>query len=151
MAWINDIWSDLSTPSDYAGQPVKAVTNQFGHWGIGIFLTATTCFLWAAVFGELPYRIALGQIVTLGYLILWEIGVQRLYRGLNRNVGDALADTCFVSLGSAFVLVGLKEASSDPHIVLVLHEQNGLLATLIFVACLAVHAACMAMLPQRDT
>lgn len=80
-------------PSDFPGDPYGWVTNQTGHACIGVALTLVLWPLlaaWAVL------------IVTIGYLLVWEIGVQR-----GRLIRDSLHDTAHVLAGAGVIAAAL--------------------------------------------
>lgn len=88
---------DLLIPTDHAEPYLWAVV-YLAHFAVGLFLTA----LVAALLDALDdLRLNVGDtapaLVTVGYLVIWEMGVQRLGAGLP----DALLDTLAIGLGAA--------------------------------------------------
>lgn len=93
---------DLLIPTDHAGAYEWAAVF-LAHATIGLFLVATVAAVIKAyvddfIDGEGSLALV---IVTLGYLGLWEAGVQSLGAG----VADAMVDTLAVFLGGAMGLL----------------------------------------------
>jgi len=84
----------LSKPEDFKGDGYGYVTNQLSHTLLGGFLVTTYCYLGLAILGEYPNQTVAFVVITLAYLIWWEI-VHQGWRGL-----DTIEDTLYVTLGA---------------------------------------------------
>ena len=95
---------DLLTPTDHAGA-YEWASVYLAHFGIGLVLTAAVAALldWADRQTRLDLDVGTlaPWLVTVVYLIGWEMGLQRLGAGWP----DALVDTLAVGLGG---FVGLS-------------------------------------------
>lgn len=128
-------WGRLNEPSSYWADPEGASKNQLSHWAIGLWLSGTLCLFYAFQFGEMPSRLFVWSLLTIGYFILIEWTKQG-WQG-----PDSVIDTMFFSLGAAVPLVPLKEASFYPEIQLVLREREGLALMLGTAVLYALHIA----------
>lgn len=113
-------WGRVNEPSSYWADPEGASKNQLSHWAIGLWLSASSCMGYALIFGEMPSRLAVWCVLTLGYFRLIEL-MKQGWQG-----PDSVIDTMFFSLGAAVPLVPLNEVSFYPEIDLSLNEEAGL-------------------------
>lgn len=101
-------WGEMNTPGSYPADPYGAAANQLGHMALGAVAAAVLCMGWAAVTGEMPYRLVSGIALVLAYTVAiewWRQGWQR---------ADSIIDTLFVALGIAAPMASLREAAIDP-------------------------------------
>lgn len=126
-------WGDLNTPSAFRDDPAGAAANQAGHLAIGAFAAAFLSLAYCAIYGEMPFRIAVWLGVTWGYLV----AVEWLTQGWKG--GDSIIDGAFVSLGAAVPLASLKEVSFQPRVVLEPRPEQGLLILATIAVALAVY------------
>ena len=88
---------DLLTPTDHAGA-YEWASVFLAHFAIGLFLTAVVAAVLDALDGlQLNIGDTAAALVTVVYLVAWEMGLQRLGAGWP----DALVDTLAVGLGAA--------------------------------------------------
>ena len=74
---------DLLTPTDHAGA-YEWASVFLAHFAIGLFLTAVVAAVLDALDGlQLNIGDTAAAIVTVAYLVAWEMGLQRLGAGLS--------------------------------------------------------------------
>ena len=91
---------DILTPTDHAGA-YEWASVFLAHFGIGLALTALAAAVLDLIDTRTEWRLDVGTtapwLVTVAYLVAWEMGLQRLGAGWP----DALVDTLAVALGGA--------------------------------------------------
>lgn len=92
-------------PQAYERDVYGYLTNQISHGYLGIVLTTYFVFAYYMFTGAYPEQIPFVVCIVVGYLLLWEIGVQGW-----RN-WDSIEDTFFVLAGaSLYIFVGMDIA-----------------------------------------
>ena len=94
---------DLLTPTDHAGAYEWAAVF-CAHFAIGLALAALAAAILDLIDHlsgfDIPVADTAPALVTFGYLVIWEMGLQRIGAGW----GDALIDTLAIGLGAAYGL-----------------------------------------------
>jgi len=110
---------DLLTPTDHAAAYDWAAVF-LAHLSIGLALTAVVAALLDWADGRSEFDLDVGAtapwLVTVAYLILWEMGLQRLGAGWP----DALLDTLAIAIGGAAGLFLWRRAGAKLAFVLMI-------------------------------
>jgi hypothetical protein len=130
-AIMRAFWGDFNDPTTYAADPYGAVVNQLGHIALGCAAVVAICAFWALVYGEMPYRWAVGFVVVFLYAVIVEFWWQRWFGA------DSTIDTAFVAMGASAPLVSLHEVTYRPEIRLEHYPVN----MLVWLACTALALA----------
>jgi hypothetical protein len=115
-------WGEVNTSSNYYNDPYGGATNQVSHFALGAVVVWATCLVWAATWGEMPYKIPMWLILCGIYAVVVEYYIQKW------NGADSAYDTMFFSSGAAVPFISLSEIGTIKNGVVHLSGSNVLAA-----------------------
>ena len=148
MFWslVRAVWRELNTPEDYAAEPVRGLTNQFGHLALAFVLTVSIASAWVQMSEVLPSVLAAAAAVIGAYvpplwaaavfvIAVYAIGIELIRQKWQGR--DTISDTSFWSMGAVAAPIIISLTPSGRWI----RVEEASSGFLIWLACAALALA----------